>query len=102
MWQTAQYSVNRDLELELIFRTHHYQNLENELSTGSQDKVKQALWEMLFFMHPKAESEHSERWRGVTFIADKENSVHIKTFIWQEWKVARQLNDILIVFYSVV
>lgn len=41
----------------------------------------------------------TERWREVTFRTDEGNPVHIKTFIWQEWKVARHLNDILIVFY---
>lgn len=32
-------------------------------------------------------------------MTDEGNPVHIKTFIWQEWNVARELNDILIVFY---
>lgn len=73
--------------------------LRRELRPGSQDEVKEAPCEMLLFMHPNAASVRTERWQEVTFMTDEGNPVHIKPFIWQEWKVARQLNDILIVFY---
>lgn len=54
---------------------------------------------MLLSIDPNAASVHTERRQEVTFMTGEGNPVHIKTLIWQEWKVARQLNDILIVFY---
>lgn len=91
--RTAQYSVNKDLELEWIFLAHLRVQEWAQRGWGSQASSGKCRLPCIQVQQTCArrDSERSPSWltRGTLFT--------LRFLFWQERNVARRLNDILIV-----